>query len=214
VGEAATSADPLYSPGGDFIAIENDMLCDLIARDFAGESPEALAERCNLYDEFVRFRHEATMLLYTGLYDTLGSFQLSRMKWSFDIGCYYNLWVQAYFRDEHLDLEALRKQMKLAPLILGMLRNFTELFRKCDAELRARGDYFRGNTGRFLYGLEDIDFAEQVGEERSEAQVMATTLAVFNVARAQALELLGKADDYRSVAPVGLSAFLPGRELP
>jgi flavin-dependent dehydrogenase len=214
VGEAASAADPLYSPGSDFIAIENDMLCDLVSRDFAGESPEALAERAELYDEFVRFRHRATMLLYEGLYHTLGSFELSRLKWTFDIGCYYNLWVQAYFRDEHLDIDALRKQMKLAPLILGLLGNFAELFRKCDAELRASGSYFRGNSGRFLFGLEDIDFAEEVGTERGEAEVMATTLKVFNIVRAQALELLGNVDDYRAVEPLGLPGFLPGRELP
>lgn len=214
VGEAATSLDPLYSPGGDFIAIENDMLSDLILRDVQGESADALEERRALYDEFVRFRHQATLLLYAGLYDTLGSFELSRLKWTFDIGCYYNLWVQAYFRDEHLDLPALRKQMKLAPLILGLLGNFSTMFRKCEAELRASGRYFDQNTGRFLYGLEDIHFAERVGEPRSEAQVMATTLEVFNVVRAQALELLGKTDDYKGVEPVGLSAFLPGRELP
>ncbi len=214
VGEAATSLDPLYSPGGDFIAIENDMLTDLILRDFADETGDALAERYALYDEFVRFRHQATALLYAGLYDTLGSFELSRLKWTFDIGCYYNLWVQAYFRDEHLDLPALRKQMKLAPLILGLLQNFATLFRRCEAELRASGRYFDQNTGRFLYGLEDIDFAEEIGNERSEAQVMATTLKVFNIVRAQALELLGKTDDYKSVEGVGLSAFLPGRELP
>jgi flavin-dependent dehydrogenase len=214
VGEAATSADPLYSPGGDFIAIENDMVSDLIARDFAGETPDALGERAALYDEFVRFRHRATVLLYAGLYDTLGSFELSRLKWTFDLGCYYNLWVHAYLRDEHLDLEALQRQMKLAPLILGLLDNFAKLFQKCDKELRGRGDYYRGNTGRFLYGLEDIDFAEEIGNERSEAELMATTLKVFNVVRAQALELLGKTDDYRSVEEVGLSAFLPGHELP
>ena len=75
----------------------------------------------------MRFRQEAALLLYAGLYDTLGSFELARLKWTFDIGCYYNLWVQSYFRDEHLDLEALRKQMKLAPLILGLLDSFADV---------------------------------------------------------------------------------------
>ena len=32
-----------------------------------------------------------TLLLYTGLYETLGSYELACAKWDFDIGCYYNL---------------------------------------------------------------------------------------------------------------------------
>ena len=58
---------------------------------------------------------------------------------------YHELTPVKTFRDEHLDLDALRKQMKLAPLILGLLGNFAELFRKCEAELQARGDYHRAN---------------------------------------------------------------------
>ena len=60
-GEAATAADPLYSPGTDFIAHENDFLTELIRRDFAGESAAEIAERCELYDGFMKFRQEATL---------------------------------------------------------------------------------------------------------------------------------------------------------
>jgi flavin-dependent dehydrogenase len=213
VGEAATSADPLYSPGSDFIALENDLVTDLIARDLAGEPPESWAERCELFDAFVRFRHEAAILLYRGQYGTLGSFELARAKWDFDIGCYYNLWASAYMRDEHLDLDWLRGQLRLRPLVLRFLETFSELFRGLERELHARGQYFRANTGRFHYGLENIDFAEAVGTERSPDVVMATTLAIFNHARAQALEMLGRAASHRDVAPLPMAAFLSGRAL-
>ena len=56
VGEAATSADALYSPGSDFIAIENDMLADLIGREAGGEPAGELAERTRLYNEFMQFQ--------------------------------------------------------------------------------------------------------------------------------------------------------------
>lgn len=39
VGEAATAADPLYSPGSDFIALENDFVTDLVAREAEGATP-------------------------------------------------------------------------------------------------------------------------------------------------------------------------------
>ena len=209
-GEAATSADPLYSPGGDFIALENDLLTDLIERDLAGES---IAERCGAYDELLQFRHEAAMLLYRGLYGTLGSFELAVAKWDFDIGCYYNLWVQAYMRDEHLDLEKVRTQLRLRGLVLPFLKRFSELFQHVETSLHERGHYFRANTGRFQYGLENIDFTEAVGTDRSPDEVMAKTLDLFNIVRAEAMEILGHAGSYREVEPVPLAAFLPGREL-
>src|SRR5690606_37522174 len=37
-GEAGVFLDPFYSPGSDFIAIANTYICDLIARDAAGEA--------------------------------------------------------------------------------------------------------------------------------------------------------------------------------
>jgi hypothetical protein len=97
--------------------------------------------------------------------------------------------------------------------VLRFLETFSELFRRVEGELRLRGQYFRANTGRLHYGLENIPFAEAVGTERAEADVMATTLAIFNHARAQALEMLGRAASHREVAPLTMASFLSGRAL-
>src|SRR5262245_22801094 len=211
-GEAATSADPLYSPGSDFIALENDFLVDLIAREAAGESASDVAERAELYDAFMKFRHEATMLLYAGgLYDGLGSFELACLKWYFDLAFYYNLWATAYLRDQHLDAAQLRAQLRQAPFVLQALRNFADLFRRLERTLEARGDYARRNAGHFHHGLTHIDFAERVGTERSEAEVMATTLEIFNRVRAQAAVLLGLAASPEEVPALPMGAFLGRR---
>jgi flavin-dependent dehydrogenase len=208
-GEAAQSSDPLYSPGSDFIALENDFLSDLIARDFAGEDAAALAERCDLYDRFMRFRHETTLLLYAGLYDGLGSFELAAAKWDFDIASYYNLWVSAYMCDRHFDLDFLREQLKLRPFVLNVMRNFAGLFRRVEGSLRERGDYFRANAGRFYCGLDGIGFMQRVGMDRSQAEVLAQAAETFNQVRAKALGLLGDASV--PVEPLPLAAFLGPR---
>jgi len=211
-GEAATAADPLYSPGSDFIALENDYLTDLIARDAAGESREALGERFELYERFMHFRHEAAMLLYAGLYDTLGSYELACLKWDFDIGCYYNLWVSAYMTDRHLDADHLRSQLRMRPYILQALRNFADLFRRVADELDARGSYYRENLGRFYHGLTHLEFAEAVGTDRSEQDVMDTTARIFNRVRSQSAGLLGL-PDAEGGESLPLSAFLGKRPL-
>ncbi len=191
-GEAATSADPFYSPGSDFIALENDFLCDLIERDFAGEGDDSIAERLDLYEGFMHFRHESAMLLYRGLYGGMGSFDLMRMKWDLDIGCYYNLWVSPYMQDQHLDARFLRRQQRMRPFVLQALRNFSLLFRQVEASLRDRGLYHRANVGGFSYGLENIDFVDQVGTTRSRRDVLRKTEQIFNRVLCRAHELLGE----------------------
>ena len=206
-GEAANSTDPLYSPGSDFIALENDFLCDLIARDLGGAGDEALAERCGLYDAFMRYRHEATMRLYRNLYGCFGNYDLARAKWDFDIGSYYNMWVSAYLRDQHLDPEYLRLQLRLEPFVLRVVDEFAALFQRVEASLRERGLYFRRNTGEFYHGLTNIDFAERVGLERSQEEVIEKAGEIFNCVRAQALELLGQGP----ARDLPVNAYLTGR---
>jgi len=205
-GEAATASDPIYSPGTDFIALENDFLTDLIRRDAAGEDAVALAERTALYDRFMAFRHEATMLLYRGLYGCHGSFELMRLKWDFDLGCYYNLWVGAYMQNQYLDTAYLKRQLRQQRFVLQALRNFADLFRKLEATLYQRGEYHRANTGRFSYGLENIDFVERVGLPRSQREVLEQTAATFNLVRDRALDLLGDREG-EARGPLPLTAF-------
>jgi uncharacterized membrane protein YjdF len=78
-------------------------------------------------------------------------------------------------------------------------------------ELEARGDYARRNLGHFYHGLSHIDFAERVGTDRSEGEVMASTLGIFNLVRAQAAYLLGEAASPDAVDPLPMSAFLGRR---
>lgn len=192
VGEAATAADPLYSPGSDFIALESDFVTDLVAREQAGEPAADVARRLGLYDRFLLFRHEATMRLYRGLYGAIGSYELMRVKWDFDIASYHNLWVAPYMTDRLLDASFLRSQLRQQRLVLHAMDNFTRLFQRAEAALRERGDYHRRNRGVFSHGLENIDFLEQIGLPRTRRQTLEQTLRTFDVVRRGALALLGE----------------------
>ena len=192
VGESAAFPDPLYSPGADFIALECDYLCDLVERDLGGATAAELEGRVELYDGFMRFRYDAAMRLYRGLYGMLGSFEAMRLKWDFDIGCYYNLWVDPYLKDQHLDERYLRRQLRQQRFVLQGLSNFADLFRKVEARLRDNGDYHRRNRGAFSHGLENIDFLEEVGLPRSSRAVLEKTAEIFNGVRRRGLALLGR----------------------
>jgi flavin-dependent dehydrogenase len=189
IGEAAAFGDPLYSPGADFIAIENDFLCDLVRRDLGGEADDEVARRVDLYDDFMAFRYEAAMRLYRGLYGMLGSYELMRLKWDFDIGCYYNLWVDPYLKDQYLDERFVRRQVRQQRFVLQALQNFAELFQQTEAHLRKKGEYYRNNLGLFAYGLENIDFVEEVGLPRTQRVVLEKTAEIFNGVRRRGLAL-------------------------
>ncbi|MCB9660225.1 MAG: tryptophan 7-halogenase [Sandaracinaceae bacterium] len=180
VGDSAAFTDPFYSPGSDFIAIENDFVADLITRDHAGESGEAVSTRADLYDAFIKYRFETTMAIYDGLYETFGSYELFRAKIFFDTALYYNLIFDAYTCDLHLDEKWLRGELRRKEWGLQTMQNFRALFRRCAQELRERGQYHAGNQGKYsLDGRSTFGVLEPVGYPRKRRQVNARSEEVF-----------------------------------
>lgn len=147
VGEAAAFADPFYSPGSDFIAIENDQVTDLVRRDLGGAPGAALAERAEAYDRYVAARFESAILLYQGQYGTLGSYDLFATKWDFDVVSYLDRWLQPYLLDHHLDLGEVRRELEAAPVARALIRTFRATLLDAEGRLRAEGRYFAHNTG-------------------------------------------------------------------
>nr|WP_276601001.1 tryptophan 7-halogenase [Nannocystis sp. ILAH1] len=190
LGEAAAFTDPFYSPGSDFISIESDYIVDLIARDAAGESLADIRERSDAYDEFMQFRFAATVLLYRDLYSVLGSYELLKLKWDFDIACYYNLWAAPFFTDQHLDLRYLKSELRRKEFVLQGLENFARFFKQIEGEMHARGGYYRKNLGQYCYQLDLVDFMDDMFAPRPRRQVMRTTEAIFNGTRDRGLAIL------------------------
>ena len=177
LGDAAAFPDPFYSPGSDFIAVENDLVADLIARDFAGE---ALTERTAAYNDFMQFRFDTTMVIYERLYPTFGSYDLFRAKAFFDTGCYYNLLFDSYCRDEHLDLKFIRSSLRRRHFVMQVLESFGQLFARAGEEMKKRGTYFKNNLGqRRLEGREAFGVMEDVGAPRSRREINAHSEMVF-----------------------------------
>lgn len=210
VGEAAAFTDPLYSPGGDYIALENDWVTDLVRRDLGGEDAAALATRASLYERALLLRLESSRLLYDGLYGTLGSFELFASKWDLDTACYLNLWVEPYLLDRHLDLGAVQRELDAEHAMLGILRTFRQLFVDGERRLRADGRFFEKNLGhlvldpalRFLHP----DFGTATSERRQIPRVRDALQLVLDEVRVK----LGL---QRSPEPLPFSAFTLGRSL-
>ncbi len=195
IGDAGAFTDPFYSPGSDFISTACDFLTDLIKRDRAGESGRELAERTDAYDGYMRFRWETTMPIYRQLYSTFGSYELLRIKFNFDLGCYFNLLFDPFALDKHLDLRYLKGQLTRQGDTLTALNNFAELFRRCEASLRSRNNYYRSNLGHYSLGIDCVKhFLDEIGTPRKKKVVDQRTEDIFNYARDESLKLLERTD--------------------
>ncbi len=212
-GEAAAFTDPFYSPGSDFIALENDFLTDLIRRDLHGETSEMLHDRAQLYSNYMGFRYEANMRLYRGLYSTLGSYELFKLKWHLDVALYYHLWVSQYMQDLHLEESFLRQQIAESDGVLNALSNFSELFHNVEQRMKKRGEFSRLNTGCFAHGLEGIDFVEEVGMPQRPYFVLKRLNDILNRIRLRLLDLSGSESDGVSRDTMPLGQFLVRQSL-
>jgi flavin-dependent dehydrogenase len=80
-GEAGLFADPLYSPGSDFIAYGNTLITDLVARDLDGED---VTDRIEFFNFFLFRMFDSTLNVYRDQYGVFGNPQVMVAKLLFD----------------------------------------------------------------------------------------------------------------------------------
>jgi flavin-dependent dehydrogenase len=111
-GEAGLFLDPFYSPGGDFIAISNTYITELVAQDHDGEP---VARRASLYQRMYFSFYEAMLPLYTGQYGLFGDPEVLPVKVLWDYTYYWGVMCQLFFQRRLTDLAAIaRMQQPLA----------------------------------------------------------------------------------------------------
>lgn len=205
--------DPFYSPGSDFIALENDFLTELITRDDRGASSEDLGQLADLYNQYMRFRCESSMRLYRGLYSTLGSFELLKLKWQFDFALYYHWWLSQYLQDLHLNQDFLRSQLEEQNFVLNTLTNFGDFFKTIEDHFRKNDHYYRLNSEQFSNSFEGMGFVEQVGLPLRGFDQLKRLTEIFNRIYRQGLELLGQHTRENQSDSLPLSRFTSSQPL-
>ena len=103
-GEAGVFLDPFYSPGGDYIAIANTYITELVARDRNGEP---LSLYATLYERLFRSFYDSTLVLYTGQYPLFGDAEVMPLKVLWDYTYYWGVLCQLYFQQRLADLPLL-----------------------------------------------------------------------------------------------------------
>lgn len=97
VGEAAVAIDPLYSSGGDLIAIGNGLTCDLINSDLDGENIE---ERAAGHSQLFLIFAEVWLAAYEQQYPLMGNAKVMVAKVIWDTVIYWAFPGLLYFHDK------------------------------------------------------------------------------------------------------------------
>lgn len=87
-GESGAFLDPFYSPGTDFISLNNTWLSDLILRDLAGENIELHA---NVYEKTHQALVDSWIPVYQNKYQLMGSTQIMVVKIFWDWAVYWGI---------------------------------------------------------------------------------------------------------------------------
>ena len=123
-GDAALFSDPLYSPGGDFIAISNSYITELITGNDT-------AELYHDYQSYFLSFFTSTMSLYRGQYAGLGNRDFMIAKTIWDYAYYWAVLSKLYFSGKFTDPIFMRSQYNLlletAALNFSMQRLFRDV---------------------------------------------------------------------------------------
>lgn len=104
-GEAGAFLDPFYSPGSDFIAMNNTWLSDLILRERSGED---IALRTEVYEKMHLQWFESWLPLYQDKYKLMGNTQIMVIKIFWDWAIYWSVPCVLFTNKGYTDLKLLK----------------------------------------------------------------------------------------------------------
>lgn len=105
-GEASAFADPFYSPGSDFIALNNTFITNLIARDFADKT---IQFDCVLFNTFYKSFFENTLSLYKHQYGGFGDRRMMSVKLVWDYTYYWGVFSLLFFTNSMTNIPLMRE---------------------------------------------------------------------------------------------------------
>ncbi|HET8846181.1 MAG TPA: hypothetical protein VFN35_32265, partial [Ktedonobacteraceae bacterium] len=148
IGEAGVSLDPLYSPGGDLMAIANSLVSDLITNALDGEDIE---DRAAIHNQLFLLFANSWLSTYEHQYPLMGNAQIMIAKVIWDTAVYWAVPGLLYFHDKI-------RRIADSPSVIMQLARFSVLSEHVQAFFR---DWLAlapsGDAGAFIKYY-DFDF--------------------------------------------------------
>lgn len=105
-GEAGAFLDPFYSPGSDFISLNNTWLSDLILRDISGED---ITVRAQIYEQTHLRWFTSWLPIYQDKYKLMGNTQIMVFKIFWDWAIYWSVPCLLFTNKGFTDLKVLKE---------------------------------------------------------------------------------------------------------
>lgn len=129
-GEAGVFLDPLYSPGIDYIAMGNTMICSLIEHDRAGTAIDLMAARYQ--GIFLTLFHD-NLQTYQDQYPLFGNARVMSLKYVWDYAIYWSFPAMFYFNGKLTDPLFFGTVTEGIETLRGLNRKMQKFFRDWDA---------------------------------------------------------------------------------
>ena len=137
-GDAGIFLDPLYSPGSDFIAIQNGFIVDAIARDMLNER---FIGRCEVYNEVYQLLTDNVLGIFQNQYPVFGNPRIMPLKVIWDFTVYWGFLAFVTIQGKLCDYEFFALFKDAVPLVyeknLQMQRAFIELHHQESSPVQA-----------------------------------------------------------------------------
>lgn len=158
-GEAAVFLDPLYSPGIDYIAMGNTMICSLMEAEQQGRPIDELAPR---YDHTFLTLFKDNLLTYQDQYAVFGNPWVMSLKYVWDYALYWSFPALLYFNGKLTDSSFIHGLGKGIEEIRRMNRKMQASFREWNE--RDPGGHLEGT----FVDQHDISILLQLNAELKE----------------------------------------------
>jgi len=165
-GESGFFADPLFSPGSDFIAIGNTLIDAMIRRDLKGRP---IAAQSVIYENLYRTFYDNTMLIYRNQYGLFGNGRLMAFKIFWDYAIYW-IFLAFFF------IQGRITQITLFSRLDQELEEFVRLNERMQAFFYAWNDRWSEPVEDIFIDQGDFDYIRRLNtgldEELNEAEFL------------------------------------------
>ena len=140
-GESAFFVDALYSPGGDFIAVGNTLITQMIAADYAADRLQ-LSILARFGEELLNGMYRQYFGLYHGNYALMGSPGAMLQKVAWDTAVYFAYNVLLFCNDRFCNVRFHRMIKKENALLENLQQRMIYRFKRYEAQRNSYAGYF------------------------------------------------------------------------
>jgi len=188
-GDAGVFLDPFYSPGSDFIALNNGFISDLIVKQYTGEDITARTEQ---YEKLFRTLFLAFCPVYEDQYPIMANAKVMSIKIIWDYTLYWSGAALLFFRNKFCDLAfmkiaatSLQQIYQINVQMQGFFRQWAEI----DLSSAEKSDIF--------INYSKIEFLQQLNKdllkEQNDSELQQQLVQNIDLIRELAGEIVAEA---------------------